>query len=54
MAIDGIRADPHDLRLQLVKRGEITLKAAGFQGATRREIPRVEIQDQPSSLKVRQ
>lgn len=54
MAIDGIRADPHNLRLFLVKRSEITLETPGFQGATRGEIPGIEVQHQPTTPEVGQ
>jgi hypothetical protein len=54
MAVEGIGAHANNFRLALMKAVEIPLEPPRFQGASRGEILRVEIKNEPTAGKVGQ
>ena len=54
MRLQAVARDPEDRRIARLKFGHMVAKVLPLQGAARRVVPRIKIQDQIPALKIRQ
>jgi hypothetical protein len=54
VGIGPVCTDPNDLGMGCLESLQVPLKAAGFQGAATREIPRIKIKNKPTTQKIAQ